>query len=288
MNIRIRPPGTEICSWWSSLCPSTARAGACCIIVIYIALGMRSIKYFRFCLLILGMSMCSFATSQADDKPALSLTETLAAKAAESKAKTPPERAAIMSGAIAALQKSGVGEKAPKIGETFPDASFIEPLGKPTTLYQQIGDRPAIVTFYRGGWCPYCNLQLHAYSAMNKEIEALGATLVAITPELPDQALSTQEKNELSFTVLSDKKNHFARTLNIVFHVEDDLEKVYREFGIDLEKNQGNNSWDLPLAATFVIDAKRIVRYVFLDVDYKKRAEPEILISELKKINGSN
>jgi peroxiredoxin len=219
------------------------------------------------------------ATSQAE-----SLSEKLLTKSEQSKLQVPVEAATIMNRSIHDLQQQGLEQKAPKIGDSIPDATVLNYDGEKTSLYETIGDRNAILTFYRGGWCPYCNIQLQAYAEMNEQFVAQGAVLVAISPELPSEALSTAEKNVLTFPVLSDTNNEFARQIGIVFELSEDLQKVYSDFGIDLEKNQGTTKWELPLSATFVINKDRRVTYAFVDADYKKRAEPEILLEQVKRI----
>jgi len=225
-----------------------------------------------------------FAIAAVAPSFAETLTEKLDALSASHKKETPADMQAIMDAAEESLRESGVGNDAPKLGDRLPDGEFVTAKGETSSLYEAIGDRKAIVTFYRGGWCPYCNLQLHAYQEHLPEIEAAGGTLVAITPETPDNSLSTTEKHGLEFSVLSDGNNNYARQINIVFALSEQLKPIYQAYGVDLEKNQNNEAWELPLAATFVIDANRIVRYAFVDVDYKKRSEPEELLRELQKL----
>lgn len=220
--------------------------------------------------------------------PGETLTERLAAKTAASAAKTPEPAKKVMMTSIARLRAERLGEKAPGIGDCLPDGTFLDASASSTTLYSQLGDGPAVIIFYRGGWCPYCNLQLLAYQEHLPEIEKLGAKLVAISPETPDQSAQTREKDKLSFVVLSDKGNTYARSLNIVFALDPDLKKLYQGFGVDLEKSQGTDAWELPLAAAFVVDAKHIVRYSFLDADYKKRADPETVLQELRNLNPAS
>ncbi|NJN48239.1 MAG: AhpC/TSA family protein [Candidatus Competibacteraceae bacterium] len=204
-----------------------------------------------------------------------SLTEQLDALSASHKKETPADMQAIMDAAEQALRESGVGNDAPKVGDQLPDGEFVTAKGEATSLYEAIGDRKAIVTFYRGGWCPYCNLQLHAYQEHLPEIEAAGGTLVAITPETPDNSLSTAEKHGLKFSVLSDGNNNYARQIKIVFALNEQLKPIYQAYGVDLEKNHANDAWELPLAATFIIEADRTVRYAFVDVDYKNALTPK-------------
>jgi len=212
------------------------------------------------------------------------LTEALTKQALESKSKLPAEKASVMQGALDSLQSSKITELAPKVGQILPDGILLDVHGATTSLYKTMGDGNAIVTFYRGGWCPYCNLQLHSYATHLKKFEALGGKLIAISPETPSEALSTIEKDKIEFAVLSDDGNQYARTLKISYKLEPDLVSVYRQFDIDLTKNQGVDSWELPLAATFVINKEKVIQYAFVDVDYKKRAEPSKLIEVLKTL----
>lgn len=214
--------------------------------------------------------------------------ETLAAKldqmAKASATKIPPEKRAMMTEATEALSASGIVSRAPKVGESLPDATLLSVDGSETTLFKSLGSEATIVAFYRGEWCPYCNAQLQSYRDSAEEFAAVGAKVIAISPEMPDVAYGTKAKHELPFTVLSDRDNRFARKLGIVFEVVEPLRSVYRDFGIDLSKGQGNDSWELPLAATFVLDKTGKVHYAFVDVDYRKRAEPSDLIEAARKL----
>lgn len=213
-----------------------------------------------------------------------SLQEKLDTKRNAGISQMPTETREIMGEAKAALTASGITEHAPRVGSTLPDGKFVSALGEKTSLTVAREKKTAIITFYRGGWCPYCNLQLHEYQQHLKEVQALGAQLIAITPELPDNALSTKSKNELEFIVLSDPNNTYARSLGIVYELPESLRHVYEGFGIDLPKANGSRSWELPLAATFVVNAAGIVQFAFVDADYTKRAEPEELLKALRAI----
>lgn len=186
--------------------------------------------------------------------------------------------------ALTDLLATGIEGNAPKVGSKLPDAEFKNHLGKTVKLSEIIGDQSAIVTFYRGGWCPYCNLQLRAYQKRLEDFKKLNAKLIAISPETPDNSLSTKQKLTLDFTVLSDTNNSYARKNGIVFKLNDDLQKLYKKFGIDLSKNQGNEAWELPLAATFVVDKNLKIHHAFVKADYTKREEPATLINALVKI----
>ena len=139
-----------------------------------------------------------------------------------------------------------------------------------------------MVSFYRGGWCPYCNLELRALQAALPEFEAAGATLVAISPQTPDETLSTTEKNELGFSVLSDVGSHTSRRYGLVFTLQDDARDLYRSFGNDLTRINGTDSWELPVPATYVIAPNGIVTLAVVDPDYRHRAEPADVVAAVR------
>lgn len=119
---------------------------------------------------------------------------------------------------------------------------------------------------------------------MLPEIEKAGATLVAVSPETPDNSLSTTEKNELQFQVLSDQGNAVARKFGLVFTLPDALRPLYEKFGIDISKYNGDDSYEIPVPATYVIDQNRIIRFSFVNTDYSQRAEPADVVVALQKL----
>ena len=116
------------------------------------------------------------------------------------------------------------------------------------------------------------------------EIEALGAQLVTVSPQLPDNSLSTAEKLDLTFEVLSDVGNRVARQFGLVFTLPEEMRSIYQDFGIDLPGANGDESFELPMPATYVIDKSGIVRLAFVDIDYTRRLDPDEIINALKKI----
>jgi peroxiredoxin len=140
-----------------------------------------------------------------------------------------------------------------------------------------------VLVFYRGGWCPYCNLHLRGFQRRLEAFRELGATIVAISPQLPDNSLSTKEKNELAFPVLSDVGNKVARKFGIVFELSDELVELYRKFGHALEDfNGADGSRELPVPATFLLDGESTIRLAHVDVDYTRRIDPDDVIEMLK------
>jgi peroxiredoxin len=116
------------------------------------------------------------------------------------------------------------------------------------------------------------------------EIEALGTQLVTVSPQLPDNSLSTAEKLDLTFEVLSDVGNRVAREFGLVFTLPEEMRSIYQDFGIDLPGANGDESFELPMPATYVIDKSGIVRLAFVDIDYTRRLDPEDIIDALKKL----
>ncbi len=184
---------------------------------------------------------------------------------------------------IEAVASSGVLERAKNVGDRAPDFTLPNADGDDARLSDLLADGPVVIVWYRGGWCPYCNLTLEAYHKALPEIEALGATLVAISPELPDRAVATMNQNDLDFLVLSDVGNRVAGEYGVVFTLTPQVHEIYnRAFGFDA--HNGETTGELPLATTYVIDRDGVIRYAFLDPDYTKRAEPGDVVEALREL----
>ncbi len=181
------------------------------------------------------------------------------------------------------LADSGITEQARKVGDQAPDFTLPNAQKKEVNLYDYLKEGPVVLTWYRGGWCPYCNIQLRFLQSYLPKFKEQGANLIAISPETPDHSLSTQEKNELEFEVLSDTDNQTGREYGLVYKLQ---EAVLEQFKgrIDVAAHNGNDDNELPLAATYVIDPQGIIRYAYVDYDYRRRAEPEAILKVLKEI----
>jgi peroxiredoxin len=217
-------------------------------------------------------------------------THELDAARAKYRGKIIPKPAlAIMDAETARLAASNLTGGALKTGDSVPDFILPDAHGELVRLCSLLTDGPVILVFYRGGWCPYCNLHLRGFQRRLSEIRALGAQIVAISPELPDNSLSTREKNELAFPVLSDVGNKVAREFGIVFELSDDLIELYRQFGHPLEDVNGpSGNRELPVPATFLIDGKGIIRLTHVDVDYTRRLDLDDVLEALKEIKDRN
>ncbi|TWX70432.1 peroxiredoxin-like family protein [Colwellia sp. C1TZA3] len=196
----------------------------------------------------------------------------------------PQDIQALMQQATQNLADSGIVLNTPKKGDKLAEFSLVNAQGTDVSLSSLLEDGPVVITFYRGGWCPYCNLALRAYQDSLAEIKALGATLVAITPELADASLSTTEKNELQFEVLTDTNAKYAKDLGLVFTLPEELRPIYSSFGIEVEEHNGANQFDLPLAATFVVAQDGTIASAFVEEDYTLRQEPSEVIKVLKSL----
>lgn len=199
-------------------------------------------------------------------------------------ANLPEEVSAVMLAETKRLSESELAEKAPKAGEKLRNFTLSNQLGDQRSLAELRKTGPVVITFYRGGWCPYCNLELRAYQEVLPEIKAAGAKLIAITPEHPDESLSTAEKNELEFEVLSDLNSDYAREIGLVFTLPEELRLIYDDFGINIEKHNGVGQFDLPLAATFVVDVDGTIACADVEVDYTLRTEPTDVVKALESL----
>ena len=210
-------------------------------------------------------------------KEALNERKTSFGKKADENTKT------MYKNSLDALSESGILEAAKNVGDVAPNFSLKNALGEEVSLKKYLEKGPVVLVWYRGGWCPYCNLNLHYLQAELPNIKAQGATLLALTPELPDQSISTSEKHHLEFEVLSDLNNKVASDYGVVFKLTDEVAKIYNEkFG--LNKHNGDTSNELPLAVTYIINTDGKIVYAFLDADYRNRAEPSDLTAFLKKM----
>lgn len=212
------------------------------------------------------------------------LTAQLKAQNDQARARLPQESLAVMDKATSTLAASGITDTSLPVGAAAPDFTLPGVNGEQVSLAKLLTDGPVVLAFYRGGWCPYCNLELRALQAALPDITAAGATLVAISPQLPDNSLSTAEKLELAFPVLSDVGNVVAREYGLVFSLPEDLRSVYDGFGIDLPAANGDQTFELPVPATFVIGRDGSVAWRFVDPDYTHRGDPADVIAAVKAL----
>ncbi len=216
---------------------------------------------------------------------------TLAQQLAEYKAgflqRATPERVATMAGATAELKATGIESRALQVGDAAPDVTLPDALGRPVRLAELWQRGPLVLIFYRGGWCPYCNLELRAWQQHRDALAAIGASVVAISPQTPDNSLSTAEKNELAYPVLSDSALSAANGFGVAFEMPQPLLDLYRAGGNDLPVQNGNGRWALPLPATYVIGRDGRIAFAHIEADYRERAEPTDVLMQLERLQAA-
>lgn len=212
------------------------------------------------------------------------LQDELNEKKANFEQKASDEKKRIYADGITSVKNSGITESALNLGDKAVDFSLKNAKGEIITLYEELKKGPVVLTWYRGGWCPYCNITLHYLQEELPNFKAAGANLIALTPEKPDSSLSTIEKNELEFEVLSDLNNVVAKKYGIVFTLTPEVANAYQQ-SFDLHAYNDSESNELPMAATYVIDQNGIIRYAFLHEDYRNRAEPSDILKAIRSLN---
>lgn len=231
---------------------------------------------------VLGLFLCCSAIVSAQENDE-SLADQLHAQAEKSAKKFPAEVRETFSRAIETVAATGIEESAKQVGDTAPDAELESWDGEARRLSELWSDGPIVLMWYRGGWCPYCNIQLRAMQKKLAEIEGAGAKLVVLSPEVPEKSQRTVQENNLEMVVLFDKNNQVAREYGIVFELPESIVPIYRD-KLKLAEYNGNDAMELPLAATYVINQTGKITYAFLDADYKKRAEPDEVIEAVRKL----
>lgn len=199
------------------------------------------------------------------------------------KATKPVEVQEKMKNAIEELEASNEG-KGLEQGEKAPNFNLPNATGQTVELYEQLKKGPVILTFYRGNWCPYCNMELRAYQEIIGEIHSQGAELLAISPQTPDQSMSIQEKHNLEYVVLSDENNEVANQFNLVYQMPEYLVALYKEIGLNVNEYNGDETWALPVSATYIIQTDGTIVYEYTKSDYKDRVEPSEVVEKLKRM----
>jgi len=186
--------------------------------------------------------------------------------------------------AVDRLQRAGAGTTAPAVGEPMPNFILPDESGHLVSLDELLKTGPAVVTFHRGNWCPYCRLTAAAVADATREIESFGARIVSIVPELGRFARLFKNDVSAQFPILSDISNGYAMSLNLVIWIGDELRGMLSSGGYDIPLYQGNDSWMVPIPATFVIDRNRLIVARHLDPDYRKRMDIPELLATLRQL----
>ncbi|MFC5045874.1 peroxiredoxin-like family protein [Aquimarina hainanensis] len=210
----------------------------------------------------------------------MKLSKTLAARKAKNKENIPAATWDIMERSTEELKKQSLSSKAIQKGNKLPDFKLPNSTNKLMSIADFTHDF-LVISFYRGGWCPFCNMELRALQEVLPKLKKLNTELVAISPETPDHSLTTTEKNALTFSVLSDLNNEYATSLGLTFALPKDLINVYHSFNLHVDIHNGNTDYELPMPATYIINKNREILYSFIPEDYTHRLDVETILEVL-------
>jgi peroxiredoxin len=198
----------------------------------------------------------------------------------------PPDVLEVFDLGIEEFLREGVPAGAIATGDSMESFTLDDANGNSVTLDQLVANGPAVIVFYRGGWCPYCNLALRAYQReLLPKLDNFGSRLVAISPQSPDQSLSTAEKTGLDFTVLSDPGSRLARRIGISFQQREDVLEAQRKLGLDLAQVNAEGSIELPRPTVLIVDKEHLVRFVDVQPDYTARTEVADILRALSDMS---
>jgi peroxiredoxin len=182
------------------------------------------------------------------------------------------------------LEMLQIAEHGLHTGDMLPDLALPDAAGALHRGEELLARGPLVLSFFRGGWCPYCDLAMRALEEARPRLEALGATIVGVLPEKPENLARTSAEKSLGFRLLSDTGGSYARICGLEFELTPAHRDFYSELGVDIGRNNAGAGWALPLPASYVVDPSGIVRWSFVDPDYRKRAEPTDLIDAVARL----
>ncbi len=227
---------------------------------------------------ILFISACSTSPNVASYQQAY---DEMMMRMKDQKAHFTAEEKLIMDNAAAELKRS-MPSPGLKAGTRAPDFTLQNAFGESITLSEEYAKGPVILVFYRGAWCPFCNLHLHALQQSLTEFRKYDAQLIMVTPQTPDMSAEQVKKDDLDFEVLSDLDSQVMKQYQLYFELPDDLIQVYKKAGLDIESFNGKGRNVLPVPGSFVIDRKGVIRAMQANTDYKVRMEPADIVATLK------
>jgi peroxiredoxin len=210
--------------------------------------------------------------------------QALAATAQHLATALPPAASQTIDGGIAQVAAAGLAHHALAAGQLAPNFTLPDADGQPQTLAALLAQGPVVLTFYRGSWCPYCNVQLRAYQQALPELALRGATLLAVSPQTPEHSSLTTSEKELGFPVLSDVGNAVARQFGLAYVVGTEVASTLRSVGIDLAAFNGTSDDELPLTATFVINTDGVIGWRWVEASFKHRADPADIVRALEQL----
>ena len=214
----------------------------------------------------------------------MSLTAELDALKIQARTGSSARTVEVLTQSISDMSRSGIEERSLKPGDRVPDFRLSSAGGQTVHLADLLARGPVVLSFFRGGWCPFCSLELDCLQRALPAINDLGATLVAVSPETGESTSNTVEQHSLTFEVLSDPGNALARQFGIVYHLQDEMQAIYKEFDLDLPTHNGDDSFDLPVPATYVFDTGGVIQVAFVDPDYTRRLDPVEILGTLRNL----
>lgn len=185
------------------------------------------------------------------------------------------------------LIDSGQAERALKAGDKVPDFVLMDSERNEVSLTDLLAKGPVVLTFYRGVWCPYCNIELKALEEVAEDVRARGATLVAVSMQGAADSRKSQKDNQLSFPILTDKNGELAERFGIRWSLQEYVIPIHQGFGVELPRIHGDGQWNLPMPARYVVDADGTVVYAEVNPDYTRRPEPADLFPVLDSLAAS-
>jgi len=189
-----------------------------------------------------------------------------------------------MARGTAEVKASGIENRALGVGARMPDFELPNQHGVRRRFSDYLKESPVVLNIYRGGWCPYCNLEMKALHDALPQIEARGARLVGMAPETPDNAMATAERHRIRIDILSDASNQVAERLGLVFELPSYLRPIYQGLGIELPAYNGDESFKLPVPATYIVRQDGTVAHAFVNADYTQRMEPADIVAHLEAL----
>lgn len=208
-------------------------------------------------------------------------TLTLLAGAAQPESRPPADASQVEVQQVLPEEPLEVGDQAPNFKLRNAGGDWVD-------LRSTLQRGPVVLTFYRGVWCPYCNSELQSLERVLPQIRELGATVLALSPETREHVQENLEKNKLSFELLSDEDNHIAKRYGLAFTLDERTVERYEGYGIDVATHNGTGKHELPIPATYVIDTNGVIRFAFVDENYKKRAKPNDILDAIEAINAEH
>ena len=211
----------------------------------------------------------------------MSLKDELGSFAEQMSQNAPKDVLETIGSEIGKLVESEVTEEALKVGDTAPDFFLKDSEGNTVSLNDLIEKGPVVISFNRGNWCPFCNMEFKALQLSMPEIQKAGGNLVVISPQLPQKSSDLKQQHGFSYPILYDEDNKTAKSFKISFTLPENLRPIHKAFGMDIPEHNGNNRYELPFPATYVIDQNKKITFSYINVNWMERAEPSEFIPSI-------